>query len=160
MSYGDLDNDGDLDIVINNVNMPALLYKNNSNVDENKSISFELIGREKNKNAIGSKIIIKYGNNKQSMIENFPSRGFQSSIPNRLHFGVGNVKEIDSAIIYWPNNKVSYHANLETNKTHKIKQDFIQIRTDIIQGENEKTQINFLYLLINLHVRKLWDLIN
>ena len=123
MSYGDLDNDGDLDIVINNVNMPALLYKNNSSIDENKSISFELIGREKNKNAIGSKIIIKYGNNKQSMIENFPSRGFQSSIPNRLHFGVGNVKEIDSAIIYWPNNKVSYHANLETNKTHKIKQD-------------------------------------
>ena len=123
MSYGDLDNDGDLDIVINNVNMPALLYKNNSNVDENKSISFELIGREKNKNAVGSKIIIKYGNNKQSMIENFPSRGFQSSIPNRLHFGVGNVKEIDSAIIYWPNNKVSYHANLETNKTHKIKQE-------------------------------------
>ena len=123
MSYGDLDNDGDLDIVINNVNMPALLYKNNSNVDENKSISFELIGREKNKNAVGSKIIIKYGNNKQSMIENFPSRGFQSSIPNRLHFGVGNVKEIDSAIIYWPNNKVSYHANLETNKTHEIKQE-------------------------------------
>ena len=123
MSYGDLDNDGDLDIVINNVNMPALVYKNNINVDENKSISFELIGREKNKNAVGSKIIIKYGNNKQSMIENFPSRGFQSSIPNRLHFGVGNVKEIDSAIIYWPNNKVSYHANLETNKTHKIKQE-------------------------------------
>mgnify|MGYP001498057251 FL=1 len=123
MSYGDLDNDGDLDIVINNVNMPALVYKNNSNIDENKSISFKLIGREKNKNAIGSKIIIKYGNNKQSMIENFPSRGFQSSIPNRLHFGVGNVKEIDSAIIYWPNNKVSYHANLETNKTHEIKQE-------------------------------------
>ena len=123
MSYGDLDNDGDLDIVINNVNMPALVYKNNSDIDENKSISFELIGREKNKNAVGSKIIIKYGNNKQSMIENFPSRGFQSSIPNRLHFGVGNVKEIDSAIIYWPNNKVSYHANLETNKTHEIKQE-------------------------------------
>jgi len=123
MSYGDLDNDGDLDIVINNVNMPALVYKNNSSNDENKSISFELIGREKNKNAVGSKIIIKYGNNKQSMIENFPSRGFQSSIPNRLHFGVGNVKEIDSAIIYWPNNKVSYHANLETNKTHEIKQE-------------------------------------
>ena len=123
MSYGDLDNDGDLDIVINNVNMPALVYKNNSNIDENKSISFKLIGKEKNKNAIGSKIIIKYGGNKQSMIENFPSRGFQSSIPNRLHFGVGNVKEIDSAIIYWPNNKVSYHTNLETNKTHKIKQE-------------------------------------
>ena len=123
MSYGDLDNDGDLDIVINNVNMPALVYKNNSNIDENKSISFELIGKEKNKNAIGSKIIIKYGGNKQSMIENFPSRGFQSSIPNRLHFGVGNVKEIDTAIIYWPNNKVSYHTNLETNKRHKIKQE-------------------------------------
>ncbi len=123
MSYGDLDNDGDLDIVINNVNMPALVYKNNSNIDENKSISFELIGREKNKNAIGSKIIIKYDKDKQSMIENFPSRGFQSSIPNRLHFGVGDVEKIDSIIIYWPDNKISYHTNLETNKTHRIKQE-------------------------------------
>ena len=67
--------------------MPALVYKNNSNIDENKSISFELIGREKKK-CYRSKIIIKYANNKQSMIENFPSRGFQSSIPNRLHFGM------------------------------------------------------------------------
>jgi hypothetical protein len=119
MSYGDLDNDGDLDIVINNVNMPAFIYKNN-NYSKNNSISFNLEGDKQNKNAIGAKIIIKY-NNKISVIENFPSRGFQSSISNRLHFGIENSEKIDSAIIYWPNNKISYHTNLKANETHEIK---------------------------------------
>ena len=123
MSYADLDNDGDLDIVINNVNMPTFLYRNNNNNQKNKSISFSLEGELKNKNAIGSKIIIKYNNDKVSMLENFPSRGFQSSISNRLHFGIGNIEKVDSVIVYWPNNKISSYANLKTNTLHKIKFD-------------------------------------
>ena len=122
MSYGDLDNDGDLDIVINNVNMPSFIYKNNNDNKKYKSISFELKGEEKNRNAIGAKIILKY-DNITSIVENFPSRGFQSSVPNKLHFGVGNKDKIDSIIILWGKNKLSYLTNLKTNKTHTISID-------------------------------------
>ncbi|MBT5856911.1 MAG: VCBS repeat-containing protein, partial [Flavobacteriaceae bacterium] len=79
-AYADLDNDGDLDMVVNNVNMPVFVYKNNNDNFKRKSISFNLTGEKSNLNAIGSKIILKYGKTKQSMSENFPSRGFQSSI--------------------------------------------------------------------------------
>ena len=57
------------------------------------------------------------------MLENFPSRGFQSSISNRLHFGIGNIDKVDSVMVYWPNNKISNYANLKTNTLHKIKFD-------------------------------------
>tara|TARA_B100001250_G_scaffold33044_1_gene26910 strand:- start:7099 stop:10353 length:3255 start_codon:yes stop_codon:yes gene_type:complete len=119
MSYADLDNDGDLDIVINNVNMEAFFYENNTDNNIDRSVSFELIGEEKNKNGIGAKIIIKY-EDKVSMLEHYPSKGFQSSISNRLHFGVGNTQKIDSVIVLWDNNKVSYLTNLKTNNIYKV----------------------------------------
>ena len=122
-AYADLDNDGDLDMVVNNVNMPVFVYKNNNNNFNRKSISFNLTGEKSNLNAIGSKIILKYGKTKQSMSENFPSRGFQSSISNRIHFGVGNVNQIDSVTVFWPNNKVSYYTNLKTNQIHDLNQN-------------------------------------
>ena len=122
-AYADLDNDGDLDMVVNNVNMPVFVYKNNNDNFNRKSISFNLTGEKSNLNAIGSKIILKYGKTKQSMSENFPSRGFQSSISNRIHFGVGNVNQIDSVTVFWPNNKVSYYTNLKTNQTHDLNQN-------------------------------------
>ena len=110
-------------MVVNNVNMPVFVYKNNNDNFNRKSISFNLTGEKSNLNAIGSKIILKYGKTKQSMSENFPSRGFQSSISNRIHFGVGNVNQIDSVTVFWPNNKVSYYTNLKTNQTHDLNQN-------------------------------------
>ena len=56
------------------------------------------------------------------MTEHFPSRGFQSSISNKIHFGVGNTEKIDSLIVSWPNNKISKLYNLKTNTTHNIDQ--------------------------------------
>ena len=121
-AYGDLDNDGDLDLVINNVNMPAFIYENTTDTLQHRSLTLELQGDTKNTFGVGSKAIIKYGAEQQAISEQYPSRGFQSSISNRLHFGVGNQKVVDSVIVLWPNGINSLHLNLPTNQTHRLKQ--------------------------------------
>lgn len=117
-AYGDLDNDGDLDLVVNNVNMPAFLYENATDTTTLKSISIKLKGADKNTYGIGSKVEIYYGNNSYGSLENFPSRGFQSSISPKLQLGVGNQDVIDSLIITWPNGNQSKYKELNTNKSY------------------------------------------
>lgn len=120
-AYGDLDNDGDLDLVVNNVNMPSYVYRNNSDTTTAKSIRIKLIGDKPNTTAIGAKVIIKYAGN-QSMLENFPSRGFQSSMDPILHFGVHNSSLVDSLLVYWPDGRKTTLQNLKSNKLYEIKQ--------------------------------------
>jgi hypothetical protein len=119
-AYGDLDNDGDLDLVINNVNMPVFVYRNNTDTLQQRSIRFKLRGEGLNREAIGSKIIIKYKGG-QAMSEHFPSRGFQSCMDPVVHFGVGGINLVDTAVITWPDGKQSMLTNLQTNKTHILE---------------------------------------
>ena len=101
--YADFDNDGDLDIVVNNIDDPVLLYENKSNDKKNKSFAeIKLKGPEKNINAIGSKIVL-FANHGIRTYENYPVRGFQSSMQVPLHIGLDNTK-IDSAFLVWPDN--------------------------------------------------------
>lgn len=101
-AYADLDNDGDLDLIINNENQPAFVYKNNAR-EQNKNhyLGLQLKGDNNNKLAIGSKIKI-YKDNRIFYRELFPSRGFQSSMDYRQVIGLGQLKEIDSMVITWP----------------------------------------------------------
>lgn len=129
-AYGDLDNDGDLDLVVNNVNMPCFIYKNNSREKfKTNYIKFQLKGSTKNLNAIGSKIILDNGQS----IENQPARGFQSSMDTRPNFGLPN-NEVISGQIIWPSSKVSTFENLETNKTYtfheKEAKDYVSLKPD------------------------------
>lgn len=101
-AYADLDNDGDLDLVINNENQPAFVYKNNSREDsENHYIGLLLKGNDSNTFAIGSKIKI-YKGDQVFYRELMPSRGFQSSVDYKQIIGLGQLKEVDSMIITWP----------------------------------------------------------
>tara|TARA_R110002050_G_scaffold204522_2_gene340053 strand:- start:50422 stop:53691 length:3270 start_codon:yes stop_codon:yes gene_type:complete len=125
-AYGDLDNDGDLDLVINNVNMPAFIYENKLDTTSKRSISIKLSGGSNNTQAIGAKAEIYYNNN-YGVLENFPSRGFQSSISPILHFGTDSCKTIDSLIISWPNGLRTNHLKLKTNENYRFKQPENQI---------------------------------
>jgi enediyne biosynthesis protein E4 len=101
--YADFDNDGDLDIVVNNIDEPALLYQNKSN-DEKKDhyLRLDLKGPSTNVNATGTKVIVFAGKEIRTY-EKYPVRGFQSSMEIPLHIGMGNAKP-DSVVVVWPDN--------------------------------------------------------
>ena len=101
--YADFDNDGDLDIVVNDIDEPALLYQNKTNDDTSKSyVEIKLTGSASNINAVGAKIIL-YANGDIRTYEKYPARGFMSSMEIPVHIGLKNTK-IDSAFVIWPDN--------------------------------------------------------
>ena len=103
--YADLDNDGDLDLIVNNINQPAFIYENETNSQlKNNYLEIKLKGEKENTQGIGAKVII-YLNGKQQYLEQMPARGFQSSVSPILHFGLGADKEIDSLKIIWVGGK-------------------------------------------------------
>ena len=101
-AYADLDNDGDLDLVVNNVNMESFVYRNNSEKNaKNQYVKVKLKGNGQNTFAVGSVVELFTGSEiiRQELI---PSRGFQSSIDYTMTFGIGD-KKIDSLRVIWPN---------------------------------------------------------
>ncbi|MEM8891622.1 MAG: VCBS repeat-containing protein, partial [Bacteroidota bacterium] len=104
-AYADLDNDGDLDLIVNNVNQPAFLYENTSNQKENAHyLQIELKGEGKNTAGIGSRIVAYTKLGKQT-IEQYPGRGYLSSVSPILHIGLGESTSIDSLHVFWPSGK-------------------------------------------------------
>tara|TARA_R110000796_G_scaffold250788_4_gene380717 strand:- start:80070 stop:83336 length:3267 start_codon:yes stop_codon:yes gene_type:complete len=128
-AYGDLDNDGDLDLVVNNVNMPSFVYENKTDSTKNKSVKIRFKGAQKNTYGIGAKTTVYYSNGKKSMSENYPSKGFESSIAPEIVIGLGNTPVIDSLIVQWPDNTISKLQNVATNKTYTIEQLNTSIQT-------------------------------
>jgi enediyne biosynthesis protein E4 len=99
--YADLDNDGDLDLVVNNINENAAIYRNNAEKLSNSFLKIKLEGDAANRMGIGSRVDV-YCQGKRFVREQFPVRGFQSSIDPILHFGIGSHRQIDSVIVRWP----------------------------------------------------------
>lgn len=116
--YVDLDLDGNLDLVVNNLNGPASIYKNNNKQPHNY-ISFKLNYQKPNLNGIGTTVNL-YADHKLQSKSLYKSRGFLSGMGDKLHFGLGKNSVIDSVVIIWPNLKKQVIANITPNKIQEI----------------------------------------
>jgi enediyne biosynthesis protein E4 len=119
-TYADLDNDGDLDLVVCNQNQPAFIYKNKSRqINRNNFVSFMLKGKGQNPFAVGSKVQL-FSQSEILTRELFPSRGFQSSVDYKIVFGLGKIANIDSAIITWPDRTTTTFISPAINKIYFV----------------------------------------
>ncbi|MEO7983939.1 MAG: VCBS repeat-containing protein [Bacteroidota bacterium] len=122
-AYVDLDNDGDLDLVVNNISGKATVFINSlekNKIDSNAGyINFILEGDNNNRDAIGTKISIFY-NGERQVDEEFPVRGYLSTVDKILHFGVGNNQVIDSVVVKWPDDKSQILEKVSPNQTIKL----------------------------------------
>jgi len=123
-AYADLDNDGDLDLVVNNINETAFVWKNelrkSANGTTDNFISIQLQGMQGNSTGFGTKVTL-YSRDKMQYAEQFPVRGFSSSVDQRLHFGLAGEKLIDSIKVQWPDDKVQLLKNVASNQLLVLK---------------------------------------
>jgi hypothetical protein len=133
-AYADLDNDGDLEIIINNVNERAFVYRNNSSQQTGTGnfLDVELIGRDRNTRGIGAKVFVYSGGSMQLMEVN-PVRGFQSSVTDIQHFGLAEKLRIDSVIVEWPRAGREVRFDVEANQRIKFEE-----KNSTLKGEAGK----------------------
>lgn len=116
-AYADFDNDGDLDIVVSNIDEQAFVYQNTQREKspEANFLRLKLAGSGSNRSAIGSKVTIRYGGKVQSKI-NSVVRGFQSTMEENLHFGLGPNTSIDTLEVVWPDGNMTVLADVAANR--------------------------------------------
>src|SRR5450432_2291547 len=136
-AYADLDNDGDLDLVVNNVNMPAFIYRNQSiqQHPENKFLKVILQGEGMNRFGIGSKVTVHY-NKTIAYQEAMPMRGFESTVDNRLNFGLGKTEKIDSVTIVWNDGRQQTLKDVKPNQTLTVKQADAALRESSVASKD------------------------
>lgn len=143
-AFADFDNDGDLDLVVNNVDSEASIFRNNSEKQsQNKSIKIHFEGDKNNIEGIGTKISAWIGG-EQLFYENFPVRGYLSSMPKNILIGLGNAPKLDSLIVVWPNGKVQKKYNI-TNSVKNLTLKY----SDAQQSPKQKNSTKPLFELEN-----------
>lgn len=125
-SYADLDKDGDLDIVVNNVDAEAFVYENKANETGRKYIQFELKTSKSRRPVEGSRVSLYAGGKIIQSQYYHPVRGFMSSSEPLIHFGLGGKTTIDSAVIIWPDLNISTMNQPQINHRHLVDQDAVR----------------------------------
>ncbi len=121
--YVDLDNDGDLDYVVNNINDEAFVYRNTTSENSKDSLHYLKIafkGDSLNLHGIGAIAHIYYDGSKQQLYENSPCRGYLSSVQDIAHFGLGKTSQIDSLVVIWPGGKKESIINVRSNQLLRV----------------------------------------
>lgn len=138
-AYGDLDNDGDLDLVVNNINAPLSVFKNKTNEKtKNHFLTVKLKGTAKNLNGIGAKVTV-YQQGSSKLLQQMPNRGFQSSSDHQMVFGLGEKATIDSIKIIWPDDKLQVLKNqkadqmltLDYTNANQLFKEIIRVKTPL-----------------------------
>ncbi len=122
-AYADLNNDGSLDLVVNNINAPAFIYENvaTASSDANHYLQIRLQGESPNVRGVGAKLTLTAGGQKQH-IDHTPYRGFMSSVDDRVHFGLGRGERVDSLEVQWPDGRYQLLTDLGVDRLLMVKQ--------------------------------------
>ena len=157
-AYADLDNDGDMDLIVNNIDEPAYIYRNNANqIFDHNFITISLKGPKQNSNGIGTSITV-WANDKVLTREQQLTRGYQSSVSEKIHFGLGKNNKIDSLLVVWPDGKKEKKRNIKLNKEIALQYtnanntlNKIQTTNTIFQDITSAVKIN------HKHIENLFD---
>jgi len=121
--YVDLDNDGALDMVVNNIDDEAMVYRNTSrdhDKESNHYLQIKFAGDSLNKNGLGAMVELHYDHGKQQVFENTPYRGYLSTVQNIAHFGLGKIAVVDTVLIIWPDGRLSTLQNVKADQLLKV----------------------------------------
>ncbi|QJW89738.1 VCBS repeat-containing protein [Spirosoma taeanense] len=121
-AYADLDNDGDLDLVTNNTNQPAFVFRNEASAQlKHHYLGVTLIGSGANTQGLGTRVTL-YRAGRQQFLEQMPTRGYQSSVSPRLHFGLGTDPVIDSLRVVWPGGNQQLLTSVKADQLLTLKE--------------------------------------
>jgi enediyne biosynthesis protein E4 len=121
-AYADLDNDGRLDLVVNNIDAPAFVYRNVEPIDGNHHyLRIKLEGKSPNLRGIGSSVALTARGRKQYLYQS-PYRGFMSTVDDRLHFGLGALSSVDSLEVTWPDGRYQLLTNVGVDRQLVLRQ--------------------------------------
>lgn len=140
-AYADLDNDGDLDYIVNNINDSAAVYRNNSiqiKPAESNYLRIAFNGERYNRAGIGAIAEITYSDGKKQVAENSPYRGYLSTVEPFVHFGLGREQNIQQVKVTWPGGKSQVLKNIKANQMLVVKEKEAVVQPVIVPSPEEK----------------------